>query len=58
MFTGKSPLLTKETATTAQAKVYFDNSKLLQHLPGFIYTPLPLAIKNICAALQEKYNLR
>jgi len=29
MFTGIDPLLTKETAATAQAKVYFDNSKLL-----------------------------
>ena len=58
MFTGKSPLLTKETAATAQAKVYFDNSKLLQYLPGFTYTPISLAIKNICTALKEKYNLR
>ncbi len=34
MFTGKKHLLTKETARTAQAKVYFDNSKILKTLPA------------------------
>ncbi|MFX4366127.1 hypothetical protein ABTA40_19840, partial [Acinetobacter baumannii] len=42
------PLLTKETARTAQAKVNFDNSKLKKFLPGFEYTPLEETIKRVC----------
>lgn len=57
MFTGKQPLLTKETAKTAQAKVSFDNSKLLKHLPDFKYTPLTTSIKRICAELKTMYKL-
>jgi nucleoside-diphosphate-sugar epimerase len=56
-FTGKAPLLTKETATTAQAKVSFNNSKLLQHLPQFTYTPLQTSIQRICAELKQIHNL-
>ncbi len=55
-FTGKEPLLTKETAATAFAKVTFDNSKLLKALPGFEYEPLDKTIKDTCAALQQKLN--
>jgi nucleoside-diphosphate-sugar epimerase len=56
-FTGKNPLLTKETAATAQAKVYFDNSKLLEYLPGFRYQPLQQSIAAICKELKENYQL-
>lgn len=57
MLTGKNPLLTKETANTAQAKVYFDNSKLLKALPQFQYTPLDKSIQRICNELKELYRL-
>lgn len=57
MFTGKSPLITKETAATAQAKVFFDNSKLLKLLPSFSYTSFEETIKRICAEYKVKYNL-
>lgn len=56
--TGKAPMLTKETAATAQAKVYFDNTKLPQFLPGFSYTPLPTSIERICNELRKKYNFK
>ncbi|HWB27037.1 MAG TPA: NAD-dependent epimerase/dehydratase family protein [Chitinophagaceae bacterium] len=56
-FTGKKPLLTKETAHTAQAKVYFDNSKLMQFLPQFTYTPIKESVDRICAELKRRYNL-
>jgi len=56
-FTGKNPLLTKETAQTAQAKVHFNNSKLKQYLPAFQYTPISTSLQRICADLQKKYNL-
>jgi len=54
---GKDPLLTRETANTAQAKVNFDNSKLVKVFPSFKYTPLPDTIARICGFLKEKYRL-
>jgi dihydroflavonol-4-reductase len=51
-FTGKEPLVTKETAATALAKVYFDNGKLGQFLPGWQYTPLEETVARVCRELQ------
>lgn len=56
-FTVKQPLLTKETAATAQAIVHFDNSKLLKQFPQFTYSSFDEAIKKICLELKEKYQL-
>jgi nucleoside-diphosphate-sugar epimerase len=56
-FTGKDPLLTKETARTAAAKVRFDNSKLPLRFPGFQYTPIEISLKRICGELKEMHNL-
>lgn len=53
-FSGNDPLLTKETAATAQAKVYFDNSKLLKAFPEFKYTPIEETVQRICRYLKEK----
>lgn len=47
-FSGKSSLLTKESARIAQTATYFDNSKICSALPGFTFTPLDIAIKNAC----------
>jgi dihydroflavonol-4-reductase len=55
--TGTEPLLTKETARTAQTKASFDNSKLTKHLPNFSYTPLEQSIKRICGELKQRHNL-
>lgn len=55
--TGKDPLLTKETARTAQAKAYFDNAKLRTSLPDFEYTPFEKSIARICNELKKMYNL-
>ncbi len=57
VFTGKDPMLTKETARTAAAKVRFDNSKLKRFLPDFAYNPVDDSLKRICAELQKKHNL-
>jgi nucleoside-diphosphate-sugar epimerase len=54
---GKKPLLTRETARTAQAKAYFDNTKLTHYLPQFTYTPVKQSVKRICAELKKRYNL-
>jgi nucleoside-diphosphate-sugar epimerase len=56
-FSGKDPLLTKETAKTARAKVSFNNSKLLNQFPEFKYTPLNDSINRICTELKNKYTL-
>ena len=50
-FSGSDPLLTKETASTALAKVTFDNSKLLRQLPQFRYTPLEETVGRVCKEL-------
>ncbi len=57
-FTGRDPLLTKETAATAMTKANFDNSKLKTTLPGFTYRKIEDSINETCAALQQKINSR
>ena len=52
------PLLTKETAHTAQIKFYYDNTKLLKALPTFTYRTLVKSIDRICKELEEKYQLK
>lgn len=49
--TGKAPFITKETARTALAKVYFDNSKFLTAIPSFSYTSLQESVDRICKEL-------
>ncbi|MEI8098943.1 MAG: NAD-dependent epimerase/dehydratase family protein [Sediminibacterium sp.] len=56
-FTKKTPLLTKETANTARANVSFDNTKLLEQLPGFSYQPLSNSIERICNELKDMHQL-
>ena len=41
-----------ETAKVAQSMTSFDNSKILEALPGFSFTPLENVIKSAC----EKYQ--
>ncbi|MBS1730700.1 MAG: NAD-dependent epimerase/dehydratase family protein [Bacteroidetes bacterium] len=53
---GAKPLLTKETAHTAMAKVFFDNSKFLKKFPAFRYTPISTSIHRICTQLLSEIN--
>ena len=48
MFTGKKPLLTRESARVAQSETFFENDKILKTLPGFSFTPVEETIKNAC----------
>jgi dihydroflavonol-4-reductase len=50
-FTKKEPLLTKETTKTALAKVTFNNSKLLKHLPHFTYNKIEDTVERVCKEL-------
>jgi nucleoside-diphosphate-sugar epimerase len=47
-FTGKKPLLTKESAKVAHSKTYFDNAKFLKTFPQFSFTPLEQTIQKAC----------
>jgi dihydroflavonol-4-reductase len=58
LLTGKEPLITKETAITAMAKVNFDNTKLKKFLPGFTYRSIEETVTDTCAAFQQKLNKR
>ncbi len=51
-FTGKKPLVTKETAQTALAEVEYNSAKLLTALPEFEYSALKNTVDRICAALK------
>ena len=51
IFSGRRPLITRETSLTAMTEVHFDNSKLLKALPGFTYTPLAETIRSTARAL-------
>ena len=57
MFTGRDPLLTKETAKTAAAKVNFDNRKITRYFLNFEYTPITQSLERICGELTKKYKL-
>ncbi len=57
IFTGKEPLVTKETAATALATFEYDNSKLFQFIPDFKYLPIEQTINDTCNFLSKKYNV-
>jgi nucleoside-diphosphate-sugar epimerase len=52
IFTGKKPLITRESARVAQSRTWFENDKLLKALPGLQFIPLEETIKRAC----EKYT--
>jgi len=56
IFTGKDPLLTKETAATAQRKTYYNNQKLLKAIPAFNYTSIEKTIEICCSGYFNKIN--
>ncbi|MBI3138148.1 MAG: SDR family NAD(P)-dependent oxidoreductase [Sphingobacteriales bacterium] len=48
LFTGKTPLLTRESARVAISRTRFENAKILKALPGFSFSPLEETIKKAC----------
>ena len=48
IFSGKLPLLTRESARVAQSRTFFDNGKILRTLPEFSFTPLQQTISKAC----------
>lgn len=57
VFTGQSPLLTKESAKVAHSNTTFENDKLLQTLPDFKFTPLDKSIKDACRKYLENLSV-
>ena len=55
-FTGKAPLVTRETAQTALALVEFDNQKLMKFIPAFQYHTLDDTIQHTVGVLKKKYG--
>jgi nucleoside-diphosphate-sugar epimerase len=53
---GNTPLITRETAQSAHARVSFDNSKLLRFFPSFRYLDLGNSVKETCALLKSKWD--
>lgn len=52
VLTGKAPLITKETAKTAQLKIYQQNDKIRKAL-DFEFTPLETTLDRVCSSLVE-----
>lgn len=56
-FTGNDPLLTRETARTAAAKIKVDNSKLLRFFPDFRYHAMDDTLARVCKQLTLAHQL-
>jgi len=52
--TGKDPLLTRETAETARRSVFFDNSRILNALPGFTFMSIAESVRVHCREYSVK----
>lgn len=52
--TGSNPLITKESARTAQAKNYYNNQKFLNAFPDFQYTPIAATIERMALDFKKK----
>jgi dihydroflavonol-4-reductase len=50
LFSGRASLLTRESARIARTRTRFDNSRILDQLPGFAFTPLEQTIRSACKA--------
>lgn len=50
---GKKPVLTKESTKVANSSTRFDNTKLLNALPGFAFTPLEETIQRACKKYKD-----
>jgi len=54
LISGNKPLVTKETARTAQLKVYYNNEKIQRMLPGFQFKPLQQTIDEVCDIYRQE----
>ena len=50
---GAQPTVTRETARTAQQKVFYDRAKWIAAFPGFVFTPLTETLVRMAAAYKQ-----
>ena len=55
-FTGKAPLVTKESAKVAHSMTHFENEKFLRAFPEFRFTPLEDSIKHACDQYKKYHS--
>lgn len=55
-FTGKPPFITSETAATAMATTFYDNSKFLTAFPEFKYQEIGEVVEEVCTDLKQNLN--
>ncbi|MNS40293.1 dTDP-4-oxo-6-deoxy-D-allose reductase [compost metagenome] len=53
IFTGKRSSITRETARTAQSQCFYDNTKWLQAMPEFRFTPISETIQRMADAFMQ-----
>lgn len=53
LISGSKPLVTRETARTAQLKICYSSQKIQQQLPGFHFKPLQQTIAEVCDAFRQ-----
>lgn len=53
--TGKRPLITRETALSSSHKFYYDNSKIIEFVPDFVFTPLDNTIEDTAQSFLESF---
>jgi nucleoside-diphosphate-sugar epimerase len=58
LFSTSDPLLTRQTAETAQMHVLYDNSKILNSLSGFQFRSIDETIAQYCREYLVKMNTR
>lgn len=56
LLTGKKPLITKETARSAQSTRSYNNSKILSAFPQFRFRSIDETVRRVASALQQKVN--
>jgi nucleoside-diphosphate-sugar epimerase len=57
LFADGKPLLTKESARVAHSKTSFDNSSILEALPGFTFKPLEKVINASCKKYKQAIEM-
>ncbi|MFT4204503.1 MAG: NAD-dependent epimerase/dehydratase family protein [Chitinophagaceae bacterium] len=56
--TGKPSILTKNSAKIAQSDIRYDNTKILNAIPGFHFQRIEASVMRICTELKEKYSIK
>ena len=56
LFTGATPLITKETARSAHSKSFFSNAKITKLFPEYKFIPMEQSVKDTCKLYKPSLN--